>query len=162
MPIQTNDPGFFIALAFALVIAAFIAYRMRETQAQWNFISLWIQCRLSNAPIGLFEIIGMLLRKVDVRTVIYTSIRLKKAGLHIPASAIECHHHSGGDVAEVTTAILMAQRAKERLSWEAACAMDLAGKDVIAVVEDQLRKRGKHPDQNPTPVQIEVQAWTKD
>lgn len=125
-----------------------------------QYLSLYIQARLSNAQVGVFDIIGLELRRGDVRTIVYTKIRCTKAGIDVSVGAIENHHHSGGDVAEVTTAILMAQRAKERLSWEAACAMDLAGKDVIAVVEERLRKLGKHPDQNPTPVQVEIRQRT--
>jgi uncharacterized protein YqfA (UPF0365 family) len=125
-----------------------------------EYLSLYVQARLSHAPVGFLDIIRMRFRRVDVRTVVYTLIRCTKAGLSVQVHAIETHYLAGGDVPRVAAAIIMAQKAKERLSWETACAMDLAGKDVIEVVENQLRKRGKHPEQNPTPVEIEVREWT--
>lgn len=40
-----------------------------------QFINLYIQALLSKAPIGIFELIGMRLRKVDIRTIVYSRIR---------------------------------------------------------------------------------------
>jgi uncharacterized protein YqfA (UPF0365 family) len=61
-----------------------------------QFISLYIQAFLSNAHVGMLEIIGMRLRKVDIRTVVFSRIRAVKAGLDIPTNALETHYLAGG------------------------------------------------------------------
>ena len=52
-----------------------------------QFIRLYVQALLSNARVSLLSIIGMRLRKVDIRTVVYSRIRAAKAGMDIPTDA---------------------------------------------------------------------------
>ena len=45
----------------------------------FNFFGLWFQALLSNAKVGLPDLIGMRFRKVDARTVVLSRIRGHRA-----------------------------------------------------------------------------------
>ncbi len=106
-----------------------------------QFISLYIQAMLSNAHVGLFEIIGMRLRKVDVRQVVYGRIRAVKAGLDTSTNQIETHFLAGGDIRRVISAMIGARAAKIELPWNIATAIDLAGRDIFDAVQTSVNPK---------------------
>lgn len=106
-----------------------------------QFISLWIQAMLSNAHVSIFEIIGMRLRKVDIRTVVYSRIRAVKAGMDIPSNALETHYLAGGRVPNVISAMIAARSAKIELPWNIATAIDLAGRDILDAVQTSVNPK---------------------
>ena len=106
-----------------------------------QFISLYIQALLSNARVGLWEIIGMRLRKVDIKTVVYSRIRAVKAGLEVPTNALETHYLAGGRVQNVITAMISARSAKIDLPWGVATAIDLAGRDIVEAVQTSVNPK---------------------
>lgn len=106
-----------------------------------QFVNLYIQAYLSNAKVGLLDIIGMRLRKVDIRTVIYSRIRAVKAGLEIPTNALETHYLAGGRVPNVVTAMISARGAKIELPWNIATAIDLAGRDILEAVQTSVNPK---------------------
>jgi uncharacterized protein YqfA (UPF0365 family) len=120
-----------VVLLFAIVVMVVIG----------QFISLYIQALLSNAHVGLLEIIGMRLRKVDIRTVVYSRIRAVKAGLDIPTNALETHYLAGGRVPNVITAMISARGAKIELPWNIATAIDLAGRDILDAVQTSVNPK---------------------
>jgi uncharacterized protein YqfA (UPF0365 family) len=106
-----------------------------------QFISLYVQALLSNAHVGLLEIIGMRLRKVDIRTVVYSRIRAVKSGLDIPTNALETHYLAGGNVPRVISAMIAARGAKIDLPWNIATAIDLAGRDILDAVNTSVNPK---------------------
>lgn len=106
-----------------------------------QFISLYVQAMLSNAHVGLWEIVGMRLRKVDVRQVVYGRIRAVKAGMDIPTNAIETHYLAGGDIRRVISALIAAKGAKIDLPWSSATAIDLAGRDILDAVQTSVNPK---------------------
>ncbi len=114
-----------IVVALFLLIGIFVV---------GGFINLYIQALLSNAHVGLLEIIGMRLRKVDVRTIIFSRIRTVKAGIDVPTNALETHYLAGGRVPNVISAMIAARGAKIDLPFQTAAAIDLAGRDILDAV----------------------------
>jgi uncharacterized protein YqfA (UPF0365 family) len=106
-----------VAVLFALVMLVVVG----------QFINLYIQALLSNAHVNLLDLVGMRLRKVDIRTIVLSRIRAVKAGLDIPTNALEQHYLAGGRVPNVVSAIIAARAAKIDLPWDTARAIDLAG-----------------------------------
>lgn len=106
-----------------------------------QFISLYVQALLSNARVGLWEIVGMRLRKVDIRQVVYGRIRAVKAGLDISTNAIETHYLAGGDIRRVISALIAAKGAKIELPWNVATAIDLAGRDIFDAVQTSVNPK---------------------
>ncbi|MDI1290352.1 MAG: flotillin-like FloA family protein, partial [bacterium] len=107
-----NTSGiFWVGIVVALVIGLVLLIIV------FNFLNLYIQALFSNAHIGLIDMIGMRLRKVDLRTVVYSRIRAKKSGMDIPTSAIETHYLAGGRVPNVISAMIAARGARIELPW---------------------------------------------
>ncbi len=104
-----------------------------------QFFRLWLQAFMSNADVSMLDLIGMRLRKVDAPTVVLCKIQLVKAGLHdISTNDLESHYLAGGRVPNVTRAMIAAQRAVLDLDWKKACAIDLAGRDIIDAVKTSV------------------------
>src|SRR5687768_13531161 len=101
-----------------LIVAALFAVVVIFVIGQ--FINLYIQALLSNAHVQLLELVGMRLRKVDLRTIVLSRIRAAKAGLEISTSHLEQHYLAGGRVPNVVSAIIAARAAKIDLPWDTA------------------------------------------
>ncbi len=127
-----------IFIAVGIVVAIFALVLLIVVG---QFISLYIQAFLSNAHVGMLEIIGMRLRKVDIRTVVFSRIRAVKAGLDIPTNALETHYLAGGRVPNVITAMISAKGAKIDLPWSTSTAIDLAGRDILDAVHTSVNPK---------------------
>jgi uncharacterized protein YqfA (UPF0365 family) len=106
-----------------------------------QFLSLYIQAMTSNAHVGLFDMVGMKLRKVDIRTVVINRIRAVKAGMDIPTAALETHYLAGGRVSNVVSAMIAARAARIDLPWQTATAIDLAGRDILEAVHTSVNPK---------------------
>jgi uncharacterized protein YqfA (UPF0365 family) len=107
-----------------------------------QFFRLWLQAYMSNASVSMFDLIGMRLRKVDSFTIVQAKIQLVKAGIHdITTNDLESHYLAGGRVTNVSRAIIAANRAVIELDWKKACAIDLAGRDIIDAVNTSVNPK---------------------
>jgi uncharacterized protein YqfA (UPF0365 family) len=120
-----------IAAAVVITILFFIG----------RYINLWLQALLSNARVGFGDLIGMQFRKVDPRTIVISRIQAVKAGLAIATNQLETHYLSGGRVRSVINAMIAADRAKIELPWDTACAIDLAGRDILEAVQTSVNPK---------------------
>ncbi len=115
-----------------LVLLAFIA----------QFINLWMQAYFSNADVGLWDLVGMRLRKVDAMTIVRARIQLVKSGIHeVTVGDLESHYLAGGRVTNVSRAMISSNRAQLDLDWRKACAIDLAGRDIIDAVNTSVNPK---------------------
>jgi len=115
----------------ALIIVAVLA----------QFANLWLQALLSGAKVSFFELIGMRLRKVDPRVIVLSRIKGVKAGIEISTMDLEAHYLAGGRVPYVVNALIAADRAKIELPWIQACAIDLAGRDILDAVQTSVNPK---------------------
>lgn len=95
---------------------------------------LWISAIASDVRVGLFDFVGMRLRRVSPPSIINPAIMLKKGGINISLQALESHSLAGGNVSRVASALIAAQKAGIVLSFDKATAIDLAGRDVLDAV----------------------------
>ncbi|MDT8861790.1 flotillin-like protein FloA [Alkalihalobacillus sp. MEB130] len=98
-------------------------------------VMLWISALAAGVRIGIFELVGMRLRRVIPARVVNPLIKAVKAGLDLSTSKLEGHYLAGGNVDRVVNALIAAQRANIELSFERAAAIDLAGRDVLEAVQ---------------------------
>jgi uncharacterized protein YqfA (UPF0365 family) len=126
-------------IVVALIIVGLVMLFLLVMVGQ--FIALYVQALLSGAKVGLMDIIGMRLRKVDIRTIVYSRIRAVKAGLDIPTNALETHYLAGGRVPNVISAMIAARGAKIDLTWDIARAIDLAGRDILEAVQTSVNPK---------------------
>ncbi len=98
-------------------------------------IGLWISASASGVRIGIFQLVGMRVRKVIPSRIVNPMIKATKAGLDISINKLEAHYLAGGNVDRVVNALIAAQRAGIPLGFEQSCAIDLAGRDVLNAVQ---------------------------
>lgn len=98
-------------------------------------LGLWISARASGVKIGIFQLVGMRVRKVVPSRIVNPMIKATKAGLDISINKLEAHYLAGGNVDRVVNALIAAQRAGIPLGFEQSCAIDLAGRDVLNAVQ---------------------------
>jgi uncharacterized protein YqfA (UPF0365 family) len=77
----------------------------------------------------------MRLRKVPPHIIVRSKITATKAGLNVDIPSLEAHYLAGGNVLNVTNALISANKANLNLSFERAAAIDLAGRDVLEAVK---------------------------
>ena len=103
-----------------------------------SFINIWIQARMSRAPVGFGTLIAMKLRKVPIGLIVQSRITASKAGIELTTDQLEAHYLAGGDVNQVVRALIAAEKANIKLGLNQAAAIDLAthqsGKSVFEAV----------------------------
>ena len=108
-------------------------------------VNLWITAQFSGVQIGLLELIFMRVRRVPPSIIVNSLITATKAGLTIKDDAhtsdrklqgpdLETHYLAGGNVPQVITALISAEKANIDLTFKQATAIDLAGRDVFEAV----------------------------
>ena len=106
-----------------------------------KFFRLWLQAKLSRADVRFSELIGMWLRKVDIRTIVISRITAVQAGVDLTTRDLESHFLAGGRVPNVVRALIAANRANIDLSWKTATAIDLAGRDILDAVQTSVNPK---------------------
>ena len=119
----------YIVIGLLLFLFLFLAIFLLK------FVNLWIQAFLCKAPIGLMDLVGMQLRKVNPTVIVRGLISAVQAGVPVTARQLEAHYLAGGNVMNVVTALIAADRANLNLDFRRAAAIDLAGRNVLGAVQ---------------------------
>ncbi len=130
----STGPGIVAIIGVGVVSLAFLIIIFK-------YGLLWLQARLSNAPVGLFTRVFMSLRRVNAKTIVNARIMSAKAGIPISAGNLEAHYLAKGNVIRVINALIAADKAKIKLTFEQAAAIDLAGRDVLDAVQTSVRPK---------------------
>ena len=123
--------GFVVFLGALVFFAVFARYA-----------GLWIQCKFTNAGIGFVNLVIMTIKKVNPTIIVRSKIMAIQSGVtrhyDISTRDLEAHYLAGGNVPNVIRALIAAQRAKIELDWQAAQAIDLAGRDILDAVRTSV------------------------
>lgn len=133
---------FMIPKQFAVVGIIFIAiilllFLMLLFRYGW----LYIQALASGAPVSIIQLVGMTFRRVNSRIIVESRIMAKKAGLEMDTELLEAHYLAGGNVPSVVRALIAANKANIDLIFNQACAIDLAGRDVLDAVRTSVNPK---------------------
>ncbi len=130
-----NTPMLIVAAIGALIVFGFFMILFR-------FFGLWVRAMVSQARVSLFSLVGMWIRKVPAALIVDSRIKGKKAGLNFGTDQLEAHYLAGGQVDQVVLAMIAADKAAIPLTFERACAIDLAvkgtGKTVLEAVRTSI------------------------
>ena len=132
--ILSKSTSIFLFILLFLFVCAFIFVIFKYG---W----LYVKAGVSDTHISLLRMINMTLRQIDVRTIVDHRIMAKKAGIDIAPSSLEAHYLVGGNVNKVVRAIIAARKANIELSYDHACAIDLAGRDVLDAVKTSINPK---------------------
>lgn len=102
---------------------------------------LYVRALLSGCPVGLIDLVGMKLRNVNPIVIVDAKIMSHKAGLKINERELETHYLARGNVLRVVHALVVASRANIKLQFEQACAIDLAGRNVLEAVQTSVNPK---------------------
>ena len=98
-------------------------------------LNLWISALASGVHVSIFTLVGMRIRRVSPAKIVGPLIKAEKAGLNMEISKMEAHYLAGGNLDRVVTALITARGANIKLDFPEACAIDLAGRDVLQAVQ---------------------------
>ncbi|QEG41644.1 SigmaW regulon antibacterial [Roseimaritima ulvae] len=136
---QDAASGMMWLIIAALVVVAFVLVLFGVFA---SYFGLWIQSLLTGAKVGFLDLIGMTFRKVNTRGIVRAKIMSVQSGLSDPdltTRALEAHALAGGNVQQVTRALIAAKKAKTiSLTFKEATAIDLAGRDVLESVQTSV------------------------
>lgn len=104
-------------------------------------LGLWISALAAGVKVGIFNLIGMRLRRVTPSRIVLPLIKSTKAGMELSSNQLEAHYLAGGNVDKVVDALIAAHRANIDLLFEKAAAIDLAGRDVLEAVKMSVNPR---------------------
>ncbi len=119
--------GIFSVLVVLVAIVVFVIMA--------KFFGIWIRAWTSGARVSFRQLIGMWLRRVSATIIVDAKITAVKAGLDVITDRLEAHYLARGNVPQVIRALIAANKADIDLTFERACAIDLAGRDVLAAVQ---------------------------
>jgi uncharacterized protein YqfA (UPF0365 family) len=127
-----------IIVIFAFLVGGIIVFAVFARYAK-----LWIQSVTTGARIGILDLLGMKFRKVIPEVIVRSKIMATQAGLTdemgITSKALEAHYLAGGNVPLVIRSIIAARKAKIiNLDYKLACAIDLAGRNVLEAVQTSV------------------------
>jgi len=121
-----------IAAVIALIVAVvFFGFILR-------YIRLWFQALTSGAPVKMLTLVAMQFRQVNPSVIVNSRIMAVKAGINTSTDQLETHYLARGDVPRVVRALIAADRANIELAWDKACAIDLAGRDILEAVKTSV------------------------
>jgi uncharacterized protein YqfA (UPF0365 family) len=123
-----QGPLLIVGIIIVAVIALIIFFSLVP-------VGLWISAMAAGVRLGIFNLIGMRLRRVIPNRIVAPLIKAVKAGLSVNVNKLEAHYLAGGNVDRVVNALIAAQRANIPLEFERAAAIDLAGRDVLTAVQ---------------------------
>jgi len=107
-----------------------------------NFGAVYIRALFSGARVTVVELIALTLRRISAGLIVDTRITAVKSGLTVSIDELSTHLLAGGDVKLVVLALIAAKKAEIKLSFDRACAIDLAtkgtGKSVLEAVKTSV------------------------
>jgi uncharacterized protein YqfA (UPF0365 family) len=124
-----------------VVVLALIILVLGGLLFVFSYGFLYVKALLAGAHVGIFEIIGMRLRGVRPSVIVDSRIMAIKAGLPVETVALETHYLARGNVPNVVRALIAASKANIALTFNQACAIDLAGRDVLEAVQTSVNPK---------------------
>lgn len=128
-----------------IIIVAVVIVLIVLTIIILSFLTTFIKAYLSKAPVGIPTLIAMRLRGVPYKMIVEARITAVKAGIELVTDNLEAHYLAEGNVIQTVQAIIAADKAGITLTWERACAIDLAtkgtGKSVLEAVRTSINPK---------------------
>jgi uncharacterized protein YqfA (UPF0365 family) len=126
-------PATLVVLIFVLVIMA-IFFAM--------FGRIYFMAAFAHVDVAMRELFGMFVRGVNFGVIVRAKVQAWKSGLtDITTEDLENHYLARGRVPNVVHALISAQRASIPLDFRTACAIDLAGRDIVDAVNTSVNPK---------------------
>lgn len=124
-----------ISVIFFLIVVAFFSF------LYYFPLGLWIRTLAAGVPLGIISLVRMRLIGIPPGVIVNNLVRSRKAGLQLTVDQMQSHVLAGGNIENVTLAMIAAQRAGIPLEWQRAAAIDLAGRNVLEALQTSVTPR---------------------
>ena len=128
-----------ITIAPTLVIAVVAVVLLLLVFLILSFFNVWLRALLAGAPVSIPMLVAMRLRRVPYALIVDARITTVKAGINIPIENFETHYLAGGDIIQTTQGLINAGKAGIPMTFDQACAIDLATKGTEKSVIEAVR-----------------------
>ncbi|MBI1347394.1 flotillin-like protein FloA [bacterium] len=106
------------------------------------YFRLWLRAYFTRVWVSPFTLLFMSLRKVNPNVVVDAKIMAVQSGIKdISIRQLEAHYLAEGNILRVVRALIAAHRAKIKLDWNTAAAIDLAGRDLLEAVNTSVNPK---------------------
>ncbi len=123
------------AIVIVVILIAFFAF------LYYFPIGLWIRTIAAGVPLGIISLVRMRLIGIPPGSIVTNYVRARKAGVDLTVDQMQSHFLAGGNVENVTLAMIAAQRAQIPLEWQRAAAIDLAGRNVLEALQTSVNPK---------------------
>ena len=127
--------GVVLVVIIFIIVIAFFAF------LYYFPIGLWIRTIAAGVPLGIIALVRMRLIGIPPSVIVNNYVRARKAGLNLSVDQMQSHFLAGGNVENVTLAMIAAQRAQIPLEWQRAAAIDLAGRNVLEALQTSVNPK---------------------
>ncbi|MGA2394795.1 MAG: flotillin-like protein FloA [Candidatus Lustribacter sp.] len=127
--------GFASLFALGVIVVAFVVLVLL---LYYFPLGLWIRTLAAGVPLSIGALIRMRVIGVPAGLIVANLVRARKSGLSLTVDQLQSHVLSGGNVENVTLAMIAAQRAQIPLEWQRAAAIDLAGRNVLEALQTSV------------------------
>ena len=104
-------------------------------------VGLWLRTVAAGVPLSLGALLRMRVIGIPPSVIVTNLVRARKAGLSLTVEQMQSHYLAGGNVENVTLAMIAAQRAQIPLEWQRAAAIDLAGRNVLEALQTSVNPK---------------------
>lgn len=113
------------SVVFLVIAGIFLFFALSALFTMAKIFTPWLQAFLAGVPISVIQIVGMRLRKVDVRVVVRSLIMATQAGVPVPSIEMERAYLQGVDLEKLTLALIHADREGKKVSFQELVEADL-------------------------------------
>jgi len=118
-----------------IILIAFVAIIFFFMFLYYVPFGQFIRAQAAGVHLGIFSLVRMRLMRVPPGEIVDALVMARKAGLSVSVDDMQSQYLAGGHIDVVTLALIAAQRAQIPLSWQGACAIDLAGRNPQEAVQ---------------------------
>ncbi|HZZ65585.1 MAG TPA: flotillin-like protein FloA [Candidatus Baltobacteraceae bacterium] len=123
------------AIIFLIIVIVFFTF------LYYFPIGLWLRTVAAGVPLSISSLIRMRIIGIPPSVIVSNLVRSRKAGLNLTVDQMQSHFLAGGNVDNVTLAMIAAQRAQIPLEWQRASAIDLAGRNVLEALQTSVNPK---------------------
>lgn len=97
-------------------------------------VNLWITALFSGVQVDLAQLVFMRIRKAPIKEIIFSLITLSKAGIEMDINTLETHALAGGNLVNVTKALIKVKSLNITIEPKDLMAQDLAGNNLTQYI----------------------------
>lgn len=109
----------------AVLVGIFLLLALIAIFMLASMFAPWLQAFTAGVPLSIFQVVGMRLRRTDVRAVVRALVMATQAGVSVPCVEMERAYLQGVDLEKITLALIQANRGGKKVAFQELVEADL-------------------------------------